>query len=298
MLVAFLAVLATAPVASAKSKDTCASAEDAFLGASPATTADPLDAALLARYAVLRRPGTAADQPPPINSLAAQVTFSLGRYNPAYVRQLTQRPGGRRFFVVPGFPPHMEVPPARCLPRELRPQRPKLVEQQARRERIPVACIVTVAPNPDRSGFEGDETCPRLRAVTKYEHLSGGLLESGQHAGVLPDEIAGVRVHFGHSPTVQVPAVGNFYLYKVDPAQRRKLLRQLKLLEQRFVDAPRPRTRAGRRQLVRRFLALSGRAVLRFMPTNIELLAADGHVVKNVKRAKDATSTLGIARAE
>lgn len=59
-----------------------------------------------------------------------------------------------------------------------------------------------------------------------------------------------------------------------------------------------PRTRAGRRQLVRRFLALSGRAVLRFMPTNIELLAADGRVVKNVKRTKDATSTLGIARAE
>ena len=34
------------------------------------------------------------------------------------------------------------------------------------------------------------------------------------------------------------------------------------------------------------------------MPTNIELLAADGHVVKNVKRTKDATLGIGIPIAE
>jgi len=298
VLVAFLAVLATAPLASAKSKDPCTFLEDAFLGANPVTTTEPPAASVLASYAVLRRPAANADQPPPINSLAEQVDIALGRYNPAYLRQLTQRPGGRRFFLVPGFPPHVEIPPARCLPRALRRQRPKLVEQQARRERIPVACIVTIDPNRDRSGSEGGESCRRFRDVTKYESLSGGLFESGEHAGILPDEIATVRVHFGDGPTVQVPVAGNFYLYKVDPAQRKKLRRQLRLLQRRFLDSPRPRTRARRRQLERRFFALTNRAIRRFMPTNIELLAADGHVVKNVKRSTGDAVGIGIPIAE
>lgn len=255
---------------------------------------------MLGRYAVLRRAATAADQPPPINSLADQVDFALGRYNPGYLRQLTQRPGGRRFFVVPGLPPHMAIPPARCLPRALRPQRPKLVEQQARRERMPIACIVTVVPNASRIrslGFDGSEACPRFRDLMTFEHLSGGILETGEHAGILPDDVASVRVHFGDAPTVQVPVVENFYLYKVDPARRKRVLHQFGLLEKRFAESSRHRTKAQRRKLERRFVALASRAIRQFTPTNVELLAADGRVLKDVKRTNVSDVGIGLTTA-
>ena len=118
VLAALLAALAAAAPASAKSSAGCGFEEEPF-GRMPATTAEQLDQSVLASYAVLRRPAAAVDQPPPINSLAEQVDFALGRYNPAYLRQLTQRPGGRRFFLVPGFPIHVPIPPRRCLPPRL-----------------------------------------------------------------------------------------------------------------------------------------------------------------------------------
>lgn len=250
------------------------------------TTAEQLDPSVLASYAVLRRPAAAIDQPPPINTLAEQVDFALGRYNPAYVRQLTRRPGGRRFFVVPGFPIHVQVPPRRCLPRELRARRPRLVEQQRERERQPIACVVTTS-SASRRGFYGTTSCPRFRDVTKYENLATGVIGGVEQAGILPDEIATVRVHFSHAPTVQVPAVENFYLYKVDPARRHRLLRQLFRIEQRF-ERSHARTRAQRRRLRRELVAAARRVLRELSPTNIELIAADGHLVKDVKRPRNA----------
>ena len=245
------------PAAVAKTSSSCASAEDSLedsIGGAPATISEALNPAVVARYAIFRRTAAPADLPPPINSLADQVSFALGRYNPAYVRQLTERIGGRRLFVVPGLPPHVEVPPARCLPRRLRPQRPQLVARQLKRERQPIACIVAVVPSGARNELPGEE-CPRFRDVTKYEYLSSGAFGGVEQAGILPDGIATVRVHFSRTPVVQVPVVENFYLYKVDSSLRRKLLRQLGSIFRQLENPPSRRTRAQRRKLQRELFA-------------------------------------------
>lgn len=283
MLATLIAALVAVPSPAAKSSARCSSEDDPF-GGVPATITDPFDPSVLASYAVLRRAATAADRPPAINSLAEQLGFALGRYNPTNLRQLTQRPGGRRFFVVPGFPVHVEIPPARCLPRKLRPQRPKLVEQQLRREREPIACLVTTSPSGRRNGRFGGVGCPRFRDVTTYERLASNTVEALEHAGILPDGIAGVRAHFRDAPPVHVPVVENFYLYKVVRERRKILLGQLRRADRRRYASPRPRTRAQRRKLERRFAALNRRAVRELSPTHVELLAADGRVVKDVKR--------------
>ena len=300
-LAVLLTALTAASGAAAKRGAGC-SIPDPFGGGPQAATA-ALDAAVLASYGVLRRVATAADQPPPINSLADQV-IGLGRYDPAYIRQLTQRPGGGRVFLVPGVPVHVEIPPARCLPRELRAKRPLLVAQQLKREREPIACVVSTSA---RAGEYGPSAfgiavgvggwssyaplgCPRFRDVTRYESLTTSGLEGLQHSGVLPDEIAALRVRFSRSPAVQVPVVENFYAYKGDPALRSRLLRQLRHLTQRVES--RRTSSAQRRRLTRELLALTRHAASVLTPTAVELLAADGRVIKTVKRPR-----LGVAGA-
>lgn len=278
--------LVAAPGAAAARTPRCS--PDRAFGRAPTTIADPLDPALLAQYAILRRVGTAVDQPPPINSLGEQLDFGL-RYNPLYLRQLTQRPGGRRFFVAPGFPRAMPVPPTRCLPPSLRAQRPRLVEEELKREREPLACVVTYSPNEpsvDSVISYGGESCPRFRDVTKYEYLTSGLLSGNEQAGILPDGIAAVRVHFQRAPTVQVAVAENFYLYRSDPARRRALFRRLHQLALRLYGPHSPRSRADRRKLRHAIATLTERALLEFTPTRVDLLAADGHVLKVAKRPK------------
>lgn len=280
-----LLALTIAPAAVAKASTRCPQEVEPF-GVTPATIAEPPAAPVLASYGVLRRPATAVDQPPPINSFANQVETALGRYNPAYVRQLTQRPGGRRFFLVPGLPLHIEIPPARCLPPALRRQRPKLVEQQRKRELQPIACVVTTSSANPRDTSYGGDICPRFRDVTTYEYLADGVVEGVEDAGILPDGIASVRVHFNRASVVQVPVVENFYLYKVDPARHKQLLRRLDRAIRRLERSPRPRTRAQRRRVERRYAALNRRAIQQLTPTHIELLAADGRVVKDLRRPR------------
>jgi len=83
-----------------------------------------------------------------------------------------------------------------------------------------------------------------------------------------------------------MPVVENFYLYKVDPVRRKQLLKRLNQAVRRLERSPRPRTRAQRRRFERRYVALIRRAIQALSPTHIELLAADGKLVKKVLRPK------------
>lgn len=297
--------LTVASGVSAKPRTGC-DIEDPF-GGTPVAVGGALDPSLLASFAVLRRPAAAADQPPPVNSLAEQVV-EIGRYDPAYIRQLGQRSGGRRMFLVPGYPRHVEIPPARCLPPSLRAQRRKLVQQQRQREREPIACVATTSPQASVSqsssaafgvGFYGyeSESCPRFGDVTKYTYLAISPFGSAEHAGILPDAIAALQVHFTHAPTLQVPVTENYYFYKTDPAPRAKVARQTQRLFGRLSSRRRSRTKADRRRIERQLLALSQHAVSTLTPSSIELLAADGRVIKDVRRPKQPESRSGVTLA-
>jgi hypothetical protein len=304
VLATLVVALTAAPAVVAKRGPSCTA--DVPFRVTPVTISDPLDPSLLGAYAVLRRPAGAVDQPPPINALADQ-TGTLGRYNPAFIRQVKQRPDGRRYFLVPGFPMQAKVPPARCLPRGLRAQRRKLVDAQRKRERQPVACLVATPPD-NASGSAspgagiavgvggyayGGDVCPPFAELTKYETLAIGPFGPAEHAGILPDGIALVRVHFHHAPTVQAAVSENFYLYKADPVRRAKLLRRLLALSRR-AGGRHARTTAQRRTLARRLGALSGRAAAELRPSRIELVGADGRVIENVKRAAGSTHALAV----
>src|SRR5205823_3506196 len=114
----------------------------------PAQLPGSVEPAIASGFGVLRRASNAGDQPPPLNPLAEEVGYRLAGYYPGQVRQLFSLPDGRRFFLVVGLPRVFAIPPARCLPRQLRSQRNQLVEEELKRAREPIYCIAAVAVVP------------------------------------------------------------------------------------------------------------------------------------------------------
>ena len=95
---------------------------------SPTALTEPLGPRLTGMFAVLRRATGPDDELPPINPLGEDLSFELRSYYPAYIRRVAQDADGERYFVIPGFERALRIPPARCLPRELRRHRAQLVD--------------------------------------------------------------------------------------------------------------------------------------------------------------------------
>src|SRR5580692_7530356 len=75
----------------------------------PKALSTPLDAAILSSFTIFRRPPLPSDEPPRLNLKAGELgrelykAYKLSSYYPAYVRQLTRLPDGRRYFVIPAY---------------------------------------------------------------------------------------------------------------------------------------------------------------------------------------------------
>jgi hypothetical protein len=225
-LLVCLAVLLFAPAGSAsgagKTKShapRCASSLHLlglFSDGEPAPIATPLDPTVLSQYAVLRRAAVSEDVLPPLNKLGGALEGKMASYYPAYIRRLNRLPDGGRYFLITGFERAPTIPPASCLPKPLRPDRPHLVALVHRLAVEPAYCI-GVVEGLQESG-EG-VTCQRYSSV----YTGAGLAEETLFAfaegktqtkvELAPDGVASVRLRYSGAPLITAAVSENAYTF-------------------------------------------------------------------------------------
>jgi hypothetical protein len=257
----------------------------------PLTT--PLDATILARFELFRRPALPGDAPPARGlaggTLARELTqdYTLASYYPAYLRELTVRSGGRRYYVVPAFGRREALPPAGCVSAGARRE---LAAQQRRRSVEPVVCIV-------EAGGQVDQPvgCEPFAAIDQYTEI----FQSGDSSGdpiisLVPDGVASVRISYRVRAPIVVPVSDNAILFTPPPPSHRltadqDLLSRLQVGEYCYRTSPHAhwqcrstrRTTAERTQYTKT-LADYRQVVAASDPTTVEWLDASGGVIRTI----------------
>lgn len=194
----------------------------------PKELATPLEAAILASFAIFRRPALPGDEPPGLSpgGLRRELyeDYELSGYYPAYVRHPTGLTG-RRYFVIPAFGQPEAVPPAHCFRAGVRHE---LVEQEHRRSVEPVYCIVEAggngqAPVPGCESFaQVDES---YRAFQVSDFLGGE-----PTIELVPDGVAAVRIAYRAIAPIVAHVSENAFLLTPPPAPSTPLDTELKQL--------------------------------------------------------------------
>jgi hypothetical protein len=259
----------------------------------PQALAGPLEAGLLASYAVLRRAAVAADQPPQLNSLELQLGYELSAYYPAYTRQLLVSTDGRRFLLFVGLPRVPAVPPARCLPRRLRAQRPRLVAEQLQHAREVVFCIAAVGRSRGLLGGAGAGCLPFASVADGEEVIADGF-STRAVVELVPDGVATVRLHYRDGGVITAAVSEGAYAYLPPQGPVRMLHNALRNAGPAHELG---RTHLGareRRSYENALSRLIRRARLAATPTAIEWLGGEGGLLRTIV---PHTSARGIAPA-
>jgi hypothetical protein len=225
LLTALLLVASASTAAASKrvapSRSSCSDGLGLPTG-TPVALTEPLEPALLANFAILRRPAGPQDALPPINPLGEALSFQLRGYLPAYIRLLAEGFGGERYFLVPGFARTFRIPPARCLPRALRRVRSRLVAEQRKRGGEPVYCIAAVGPNSPRAG--GDEQCLPFSAIQSGAGLIATETSTSPVVSLVPDGVATVRLTYRSGEVISAAVDNNTFTFTPPQGPIRKAL--------------------------------------------------------------------------
>jgi hypothetical protein len=245
----------------AKSPDPCSKGLGIF-SANPTTAplSEPLDQMVSASFAVLRRPGRAEDQVPPINPLAEDLAYQLRSYFPAEIRLLATDAEGESYFVIPGFARVFPTPPERCLPRQERHRRAQLVAEQHKQESEPMYCIEDVGPHRPRYG---GSSCLPFSAIQSGEKLVTSAASRSDVLDMAPDGVATVRLIYRSGAVINAAVTNNAYSFTPPQQPIKAALKALK----RFGSSP--------SQLIRRHLTERQRtALVRAFFKRVEALGA------------------------
>lgn len=158
----------------------------------------PLEATILSSFAVFRRSALPSDAlsglKPEGDGLDRELSkvYELSGYYPAYVRQLTRLPDGRRYFVIPAYGRSEAVPPAHCLPSGERERR-VLVEEQHRRLVEAVDCIIEIGGNENAPSLG----CEPFAAIDQSGRAFQPDLYKELIVELMPDGVASVASPIG-----------------------------------------------------------------------------------------------------
>ncbi len=278
----------TATASGMRLSPSCIPPEFLLVPRPPKALSTPLDAAILSSFAIFRRPPLPSDEPPGLNLTAGELGrdlyYNLSSYYPAYVRQLTRLPDGRRYFVIPAYGRPEAVVPARCLAGGVRERR-ALVEEQHRRLVEPVDCIIEVGGGSENAPRQG---CEPFAAVGEAGRVFQPNLYKEPIVSLVPDGVASVRIDYRETPAVGVAVSENAFLFTPPPPTPRveAELKRLERLERQERQEPvvivstHPTT-AQRPTAQRRRITLQwDKTVDETEPTRIEWLDSAGRPVR------------------
>lgn len=245
----------------------------------PAPLAGSLEAAVLAHFGVLRRAALPSDVLPPVNPAAETIETSLVGYYESDIRQLFARPNGERFFIVPGLPRPLNLPPLRCIPKEYRKSLAKAEEEDRKRAFLPQYCIVRVGGTRSLGG----SSCEGFDEVGASDPVFGVPLFEEPTAVLVPDGVASVRITGPGSISQTVAVSENAFFFEAPASLKRERERIFKALLR--ANAKKHATAAERRH-VRRVEAALFKRLLETRAAKVEWLAASGAVVKTITPLK------------
>jgi hypothetical protein len=295
LLAALAVATALAPQAEGAQRSRC-SGGGSLLGAPseslPVELPGSLETAILTLYGVFRRPAQEADRLPPINSAGGELEGDLSGYYGSEIRQVASLADGRRFFVVPGLPRVMELPPPGCVPKAFRKQLAKSVEEQRKHQTEPEYCIIEIGPQRGASNTE----CVAFAAIdTSARVFSPSFFRPTTSAVLVPDGVASVRIVGPGTRQATLPVSENAYL---DTMPHDLVLRQQHLLRHVLNRKPvKHPTKAQRRQLSRLLDRTFRTIVLETEPTKVEWLGPGGALVKSISRPSTFRDIVGAPTA-
>jgi hypothetical protein len=255
----------------------------------PLELSSPLEAAILERFAVLRRAALPSDRLPALSSVGVQLDNQLVSFYPAYIRQVKTGPVGGRYFVIPGFARPLSIPRVGCLPASLRRDRSALIEQAHTLASEPVYCIVEVGRETTPSQcdwFSEIEESPRVFAPS--------LANEEPLVELVPDVVASVRVTYRIGTPVVVKTAENAYTLVPSQAVLRRERRNARKLEARTEHEEREHehSRAELRRLSGEALEALSKIVAEAAPVKLEWLGGAGEVIRSIAPPSVASAFL------
>jgi hypothetical protein len=242
----------------------------------PKQLSTPLDVTILSSFAIFRRPALQGDElsglKPGGDELDRELSkvYELSGYYPAYVRQLTRLPDGRRYFMIPAYGRSEAVVPAHCLAGGVRERR-ALVEEQHRRLVEPVDCIIEVGGSENAP----PQGCEPFAAIGEAGRVFQPDLSKETIVELVPDGVASVRIAYRETPAIVIAVSENVFLFTPPPPTSR-VKAELKRLEPAIVTTH--LTTAQRRRITLQW----DKAVDETDPTRIEWLDSAGRLVRTL----------------
>lgn len=224
----------------------------------------------------MRRAAVPADQLPPLNRIGSSVSSELSSYYPGYIRQLVRLADGSRYFLIPGFKRAPDLPPARCLPKQLRhlPQpKPELVY-----------CVAGVGPTVRPITGVNCQTLAEIEAGTD---LAEPYFSSSFQVDLVPDGVATVRLVYRGGTVITAPVSENAFAFTPPPGLIERAKAAFKRLERAFENERTHRhkhlTKRQRRHAVGVVIKALDHVVSKLPPTQVQWLDAGGHVLRSFK---------------
>jgi hypothetical protein len=280
LLVFAVALLALAPIADAKKhrahRVRCFSSEP-FQRTTNAETG-ALDPNVAGSFAILRRPAGPADALPPVNPLKEDLGYQLRSYFPAYIRQLATDAEGEHYFLVVGFPHVFALPPASCLPRNVRRKLGKLVAEQRTREKELMFCIDDVGPK--RPEYGGGQ-CHSFAAVQSGSHLVETATSRSDVIELVPDGVATVRLLYHDGNAVTAPVSGNEFTFTPPQGPIKAAERRAREIERKFRG--KHLNEHQRVSAFGRLLRLFAKTAKQLSPETVQWLDASGRVTRSFR---------------
>ncbi len=246
------------------------------------TLPGPLEPAIAGSFAVLRRATGPEDQLPQLNPVEEELRSELAGYYPESVRQLLRFPDGRRYFLVVGLPQIVAVPPAACLPAQLRARRRSLVEQQQARAKVPVYCVATVGEASSFSLislFQGG-ACHSFKGIYRAEGPAANAFSTSLVVEIVPDGVAAVRLGYRDGMAITATVSEDVYAY----TPPRDLVRHAEsVLARSFASPPSKHlSKSQRKRRERRLIRLIERTFAQLVPAKVQWLGPSGQVLRTM----------------
>jgi hypothetical protein len=254
-----------------------------LLEAEPKELIGAPEPAVLNRFGVLRRAAGPADQLPPLNRIGSRLGLELNSYYPGYIRQLFQLPNGSRYFLIPGLKRLPELPPGRCLPKQLRHQRQPKSE--------PVYCIAGIGPNVSTLSRVG---CQTLAEIETGADLAEPSFSSSFQIDLVPDGVATVRLVYRGGTVVTAPVSENAFTFTPPREPIARVRAALKRLERAFENERTHRHKhvTKRQRTTRAVVKVLNHLLSGLPPKQVQWLNAGGHVLRSFKPTQPRNSLI------